>query len=245
MTSSAKKETQQSAPSSPAPVAGDSARIHYLVGGFTLSLVLLVLYTVLFEKEAPPFLVDSEIREPQRLPVGGDRPVIVIEDIDFGEEPEPEENPEPVSVREAEPVPPEQVADETAASAAGIDVANGSDQPVPPVAPSEQQSPGTAQQQPRQQETEPPASALVPPPGDLKGDYVIQIIATSSPDTASNIVEEIRNAGMRPYVERIDREGQSLHRVRVGPFPGRGEAEVAKRDLGALGYEDAIIIDLR
>lgn len=232
------------------PTAGREGRpahggvgVHYLAGGVTLSLVLLVFYVFVFEAEPPPFLEEEDLRVTEGAQVAGDRPRVVIEEVDFGEE---VEIPEELTAKMESVTSP--AATEGSQGAGADDGA--------PAAGEEEESPAAAQspspeEAPVSEGGDSPqgdaaevaaASDAAPPP---EGDFVIQVIATRSAQNAQRIADEIGRAGMRTHIGLVEREGENLHRVRVGPFVTRSDAEIARRDLAEIGYEDADIIDLR
>ena len=214
------------------------ALVHYVVGAAALALALLVVYVFFFEDEAPPFLFDHELSKPQKIEVSGARPVIVIEDIDFGER--ADQDGETLESKAAvQPADTEAEAEQAASSA--------EESPNPePSADESNQAPQEAEEVAGSDaSSENVRNGTVDEPAPASGDFVVQIIATRSPKTAERISAKVRDADLSSYIERIEHESQELHRVRVGPFATRGDAEIARRDLQGLGFDDAVVIDLR
>jgi DedD protein len=82
--------------------------------------------------------------------------------------------------------------------------------------------------------TQPPAPAK-PMPGAIvpaaKGGYVVQLGVFSNPDNARELVEKLRQQGIRAEMET---------RVHVGPFLNRAEAEKAQAELRKLGLTPVV-----
>ena len=223
------------------------ALVHYVVGAAALALALLVVYVFFFEDEAPPFLFDHELSKPQKIEVSGERPVIVIEDIDFGER--ADQDGETLESKAAvQPADTEAEAEQTAPSAEESPnpepSADESNQ-APPAAEEVAGSDASAENVRNGTVDEPARHPVSAEPAPASGDFVVQIIATRSPKTAERISAKVRDADLSSYIERIEHESQELHRVRAGPFATRGDAEIARRDLQGLGFDDAVVIDLR
>ncbi len=199
---------------------------HYLVGGGAFALVLFALYISVFEKTPPPFLLEREMEEPKRIQVGSDRPRIVIEDVDFSGKALSQQN-----------------EDKEDYSVSNIDLPLSETDPhSEDVSAVQQTNNDRAESVITDPDGSSPADSQIPP---HDGAFIVQVIATRDNLNAKRISDEIEAQGLKAYVEPLTREDLTLHRVRVGPFIDRGEAEIAKHDLGLLGYGDAVIIDLR
>ena len=96
------------------------------------------------------------------------------------------------------------VSDATAASAQGQEPTGEAPAPVEPV-------PGT-----------PPAN----------GRYVVQVASFSSTANADRLSGTLRSGGMPVMMDTVDSAAGTLHRVRVGPFAQRAEAEQVMARLG-------------
>lgn len=57
------------------------------------------------------------------------------------------------------------------------------------------------------------------------GRYLVQIASFSNVKRANSMAAELRNMGMPVVMDVVDRTGGRLHRVRVGPYAGRSEAD--------------------
>ena len=80
------------------------------------------------------------------------------------------------------------------------------------------------------------------PPPSL---FVVQIGAFQNSDRAQSSADELQDSGFAARVEKTNRNGVLLYRVRVAGFATRAAAEEAKRNLRALGYDTPQVIDLR
>ncbi|BCX83004.1 DedD protein [Methylomarinovum caldicuralii] len=80
---------------------------------------------------------------------------------------------------------------------------------------------------------EAPARIVVPdrPHLPLSSGWAVQVGSFSSAANADALVARLRQAGFPAYVARLDRAGESLYRVRVGPVLRREEAETLARRL--------------
>lgn len=125
--------------------------------------------------------------------------------------------------------------------------------PVPRSAePDPDPPPATAQDQPRPSSTEPrdpppreqpraeaattPAAAAqvaVAPPTAVGGSgWVLQLGSFGNRDNAQKLVDQVAAAGYNAYRDTIARDGQSLHRVRVGHWQDKADAASAGTLLG-------------
>lgn len=73
------------------------------------------------------------------------------------------------------------------------------------------------------------------------GSFVVQAAATSNEAAARDLADRLRKAGFAPYAEKVDAKGATLHRVRIGPFATRDEAERARNRLKALGVAGSLV----
>ncbi|MEW5893481.1 MAG: SPOR domain-containing protein [Pseudomonadota bacterium] len=95
--------------------------------------------------------------------------------------------------------------------------------PPSPAAPTARMTPA-----PAPAPTKPPASVVAPA---AKGGYVVQLGVFSNPDNARELVEKLRQQGIRAEMET---------RVLVGPFLNRAEAEKAQAELRKLGLTPVV-----
>ncbi|HEX6203579.1 MAG TPA: SPOR domain-containing protein [Thermoanaerobaculia bacterium] len=134
--------------------------------------------------------------------------------------------PDPVAARaerearQPEPAPPQQAAEPEP----GADLAGGEgaalDAGAPPAA------------------REPERRAATPPPAARAEGPVIQVFSSRDRDQAERIVERLRNGGERPFLSPVEVDGQTMYRVRLGPFADREEAtRVAERVRRGYGLD--------
>jgi DedD protein len=67
------------------------------------------------------------------------------------------------------------------------------------------------------------------------GAFAVQAAATASEAAALELAERLRKAGFTPYTEKVETKDGPRHRVRVGPYATRDEAERSRARLKALG----------
>lgn len=72
-----------------------------------------------------------------------------------------------------------------------------------------------------------------------RGPYWVQAGAFSDPVMATRLAERL---GQGAQVERAELRGQTLFRVRVGPWPDAGAAEQARQAVVARGVADALLM---
>jgi DedD protein len=87
---------------------------------------------------------------------------------------------------------------------------------------------------------QPASQAASPAPGST-GEWVVQVGAFGSADTARRLVDELSAAGYAAQVAPVTRAGRTLHRVRVGPASGRAEAEDLAVRLKARRLPAAVV----
>lgn len=68
---------------------------------------------------------------------------------------------------------------------------------------------------------------LFPPP-TAGGDYAVSFGSFSSASAADEIVSQLRASQLPGYRERAEANGFAVHRVRIGPYASRAEAEAAR-----------------
>jgi cell division septation protein DedD len=84
-------------------------------------------------------------------------------------------------------------------------------------------------------EGEPPAPArrsraaagasASPAASGAAGEVVIQVFSTADKDQADKVRERLAGAGLTAFLSPIAKNGQTMYRVRIGPFPSRAAAE--------------------
>jgi DedD protein len=73
------------------------------------------------------------------------------------------------------------------------------------------------------------------------GDWVVQVGAFGSADTARKLVKDLVGAGYRAYVSPVQRGGKTLHRVRVGPQADKSSAEQVAQRLKGRGLPATVV----
>lgn len=112
---------------------------------------------------------------------------------------------------------------------------------VPP-APADEESPGETADSSDPAEGDTPAIAEAPaataerPAAEGRvaaareesaGDLVIQVFSSADPEQARRVLERLRAGGFSAYLAPVEVDGLTMHRVRIGPFAQRSEAQAA------------------
>jgi len=87
------------------------------------------------------------------------------------------------------------------------------------------------------------AGSLAPPQvprGEVR--YRVQLMATLRAGAAYELHAELKEILDLPVYVEFE---QGLHKLRVGDFRARGEADDARRRLVGLGYADAFVVEFR
>jgi len=163
--------------------------------------------------ELPPFSFFSEeeegedLRKPDlsRLDREGDS--TLAQDVGAAE-PAP---PPPPPARRPSPPPPQQ-------------------QSPPPSPPREVAPPPPPPSPPPPRETTPPPPPreTTPPAAD---DFIIQVFSTRDEPQAVKVLEQLTAAGYRAFMSPVEVDGQTMHRVRLGPFADRARAQDTARQV--------------
>lgn len=77
-----------------------------------------------------------------------------------------------------------------------------------------------------------PAERL--PPTVAGGDYAVHYGAFASAADAQTVLGQLRDAGLQGYVEAHTLNGKPAHRVRLGPFAARADAETVRLRAASL-----------
>lgn len=112
--------------------------------------------------------------------------------------------------------------------------------PAPQVAPPVAESPPPQAAPPV---AESPAEAA-PAPTKVVAGWAVQTGVFAARANAEKMNAKLRDAGYPSYIEKIDRKGQALYRVRIGPEVLRSEAvklRAAVREK--LSLKDAMVVD--
>lgn len=132
----------------------------------------------------------------------------------------PAERPPPIDEKIAEPAP---LRAEAPLVEAPAKVAR------PPTAPPLQSAPPAAQVA--------PANAAAP----ATEKFAVQVAALSTSAAAKELVAQLKKGGFDAYIEAVSTSGSTLHRVRVGPYAGREEAQRAVEKLKAGGHRATVV----
>ncbi len=71
--------------------------------------------------------------------------------------------------------------------------------------------------------------------------YFVQTGAYTSADDAETQRGKLALLGFEPRISEREQSGRTVHRVRVGPFEEKGEADDIKEKLTAAGFEAALV----
>ena len=63
------------------------------------------------------------------------------------------------------------------------------------------------------------------------GPVVIQVFSSPDGEHARRIMERLRAGGYRAFLSPVNVAGSTMHRVRVGPYPDRGDAQTAAAEI--------------
>lgn len=74
-----------------------------------------------------------------------------------------------------------------------------------------------------------------------KEKFVVQVVALSSSSAAGDLKARLVRGGFSAYVEAVSTASGTLHRVRVGPFASRDEAQRAAERLRAAGHKATVV----
>ncbi len=88
----------------------------------------------------------------------------------------------------------------------------------------------------------PPAAESAPSAGKPEAPttagpgYLVTAGSFTVPDNAERVKRNLEKRGYHPYLSRIERRGTTYHRVVLGAYGSREEAEAVKRELEAAGF---------
>lgn len=138
----------------------------------------------------------------------------------------PTDKPLPIDEKIAEPAP---LPGEPAAVEAPAKMAKPPTAPPPKPAPAPQSAAPPAQVA--------PASAAAP----TAEKFAVQVAALSTSAAAKELSARLKKGGFNAYIEAVATADGTLHRVRVGPYAGRQEAERAVEKLKAGGHKATVV----
>lgn len=93
-----------------------------------------------------------------------------------------------------------------------------------------------AQAEPQSTAARPPVAAA---PASEK--FAVQVAALSTSAAAKDLVARLKKGGFSAYVEAVSTADSTLHRVRVGPFASREEAQRAAEKMKAAGHKATVV----
>lgn len=112
----------------------------------------------------------------------------------------------------------------------------------PPAAPPGSPAPGATGAPPA---ALPPAEPLTPtPPPAGGGRYILQAGSSRSAADAERLRASLALQGMVAQVQAVTVNGETWHRIRVGPFASRAEADAAQRQLRSARI-NTLLLELR
>ena len=142
----------------------------------------------------------------------------------------------PPPVAEAPAPAPAAVAEQPAAEPPAAAPAEPAPEPVAPREP----LPAVAKAPPATP-VQPPAETAPAPAPVTRGGWAVQVGAFGSAAAAQRLVKDLQGAGYRAFVSPVTRSGKTLHRVRVGPEPGRDDANRLAERLKGRGLPTAVV----
>jgi cell division protein FtsN len=90
----------------------------------------------------------------------------------------------------------------------------------------------------------PPAQPLAPPAASGAGRYILQAGSSRSAADAERLRASLALQGMAAQVQPVTVNGETWHRIRVGPFASRAEADAAQRQLHGARI-NTMLLELR
>ena len=112
----------------------------------------------------------------------------------------------------------------------------------PPPAP-EPEEPAVAKLETPVAEPPPPRSEPPPPPPapPAAGGFTVQLGAYGEQSNAVNMEKKLKAAGYDAYISQLERNGKTLHQVRVGREQDRDDAAVLAERLAADGFKGVVV----
>ncbi|MEM8982005.1 MAG: SPOR domain-containing protein [Pseudomonadota bacterium] len=107
--------------------------------------------------------------------------------------------------------------------------------PKPPVS---EPQPQAAATKPQAEATKPQAAPASVPADGL---WAVQLGSFSDRDNASRLAASLRADGISAFLTEIERNGTTLHRVRVGPVADRSAAERLVAELDRKGHSARVV----
>ena len=85
---------------------------------------------------------------------------------------------------------------------------------------------------------------IIRPPqsGKLNKTWSVQVSATPAKEIANGLAQQLKSEGYSVYIIQAEVKGQTYHRVRIGPFSAREQAESVRQSLARHeSYRDAFL----
>lgn len=98
-----------------------------------------------------------------------------------------------------------------------------------------------AEPKPSLQAAVPERPETPPAPAPTKAKFVVQVAALSSAGAADELVARLSLGGFSAYAEVVGTASGTLHRVRVGPYASRDDAQRAIDRLKAAGHKATLV----
>jgi|OpeIllAssembly_1097287.scaffolds.fasta_scaffold08733_3 DedD protein len=198
-----------------------------LIGAALLLLAAVIVLPMLLDsapRPVPEEIAITVVSPPPAARAQADKPPAVDEKM---AEPAPLRSGPPPAASEAAPA-------ETPAKAAKPAE---STEPAEPAEPAKVAEPTKPAQPP---ETLPPVQAAAAA-APAAGKFVVQVAAMSTPAGADELAARLVKSGFTAYVEGVTTAEGTLHRVRVGPFASRADAQRAVGKLKAAGHKATLV----
>ena len=81
-----------------------------------------------------------------------------------------------------------------------------------------------------------------PPPSQPSGDlWAVQLGSFSDAANAEKLAQGLRRDGVAAFIARVESEGKTMHRVRVGPIDGRDAADAQALRLASSGHPARVV----
>lgn len=216
------------------PAAGLRARArHRLIGASALLLAVAIIVPMMLDPNPKPVAENIPIDIPsERTPFAPRLSLPPVPAADAGTPP-PDQAP---ATAPAKTEPKADVRSEAKAAPA---------EPKPPAEPK-----AAAKPEPRAEEAKPskagearsasesPAAAA---PASRGGKYAVQAAAPASETAARELVERLKKGGFTTYTEKVETKDGVRHRVRIGPYATREDAEKARARLKSQGISGNLV----
>ena len=115
-------------------------------------------------------------------------------------------------------------------------------EPKPPVEPKAAAKPEARAEEPKPSKVDrPPSATESAAPAPKGGKFAVQAAAPASETSARELVERLKKGGFTAYIERVETKDGVRHRVRIGPYATRDDAEKARARLKSQGISGNLV----